>query len=187
VEYSDLLSLTPKRKNFLKKQIPSLSLKHSNTIMTSPSCGEQQEQGHEATATLNHSNLLRERKDDVYKKYEIMQVLGNGSMVRFFLMVDMYTTYWHALSRIVRSPLVLLIRTCFSYDVCVRLCMTNYTGRRNQGQDSRRMLGRLCASNQEISQRTPHLAQLSRNVPWRRRRRQKHGSSQGAAAAAAGG
>jgi hypothetical protein len=87
VEYWDLLyeSLTPKRKNFFEKQIPSLSLKHSNTIMTSPSCVEQQEQGHEATATLNHSNLLRERKDDVYKKYEIMQVLGNGSMVRFFL------------------------------------------------------------------------------------------------------
>jgi hypothetical protein len=40
----------------------------------------------EAEATLNHSNLLRERSDDVYKKYEIIQVLGNGSMVSGILL-----------------------------------------------------------------------------------------------------
>jgi hypothetical protein len=33
-----------------------------------------------SVTSISHSSLLRESKDDVYKKYEILEVLGQGSM-----------------------------------------------------------------------------------------------------------
>ena len=34
----------------------------------------------ESATSFSHSSLLRESKEDVYKKYEIIEVLGQGSM-----------------------------------------------------------------------------------------------------------
>jgi hypothetical protein len=34
----------------------------------------------ESESSFSHSSLLRESKEDVYKKYEILEVLGQGSM-----------------------------------------------------------------------------------------------------------
>jgi hypothetical protein len=34
----------------------------------------------QSETSFSHSSLLRESKEDVYKKYEIIEVLGQGSM-----------------------------------------------------------------------------------------------------------
>lgn len=34
----------------------------------------------ESGTSFSHSSLLRESREDVYKKYEILEVLGQGSM-----------------------------------------------------------------------------------------------------------
>lgn len=34
----------------------------------------------ESDSSFSHSKLLRESKEDVYKKYEVLAVLGEGSM-----------------------------------------------------------------------------------------------------------